>query len=78
MERVYLAQKLSANGNDSSTFVLAILTDETIEATADAIAEATATENSTRLMTAHDGKPFYRVVRPSAQAKAAGAFSKME
>jgi hypothetical protein len=62
MERVFLA-KARAVADDSSEFVIAILTNEKSTAAANRVAESVASENSATILACHDGEMFYRVVR---------------
>jgi len=62
-ERIFLAEELRADGDDSSEYVLAILTTEKAEAKAYRRAETVANANQARLIACHDGELYYRVVR---------------
>jgi hypothetical protein len=62
-ERVFLAEELRANGDDSSEFVIAITTNEKTEDAAYERAEEIAGRHNARILALHDGYLHYRMVR---------------
>lgn len=63
IERVFLAEECRANGDDSSSYVIAILTNEATEQAAYEKAEETAAKHEANIISCHDGGMDYRVVR---------------
>lgn len=62
-ERIFLAEERCADGDDSSEFVIAILTNEETESAAYERAERIAEKYDARIRAFHDGVGYYRVVR---------------
>ena len=63
VERVFLAEEYRANGDDSSSYVIAILTNEATEQAAYEKANEIAANREAHLISCHDGGMDYRVVR---------------